>query len=197
MHFKEIGLIISILFINTHSVSQDIICEENTVLYSTYYQLDTNGTFTFDFRHCTGCSIGFGVYSKSKRTLKFEFKTLQSPQLTKFNSKEYKNEVNISILHITKGYPLDWTRVDYNGETYRTDSLGQVLLKYSGGPLKVFQYFEKDSLIIQPDLDQINQYIIYWHSGTDTIVHKRKVVVMKKKGDKYFQKRRKVWFIEK
>lgn len=182
---KGIISIIFILLINSIGYSQTEICEENSVMYSICYQLDTNGTFKYDYSHCTGSELGFGTYSISKESIEFKFDTLQSPQI-KTNNKERNNDtVTISHFHVTSGYAMVWARVDYKGETYRTDSLGKVTLNYSGGPIIIYQYFDTDSLTINPDSDKMDTYFIYWHSPGDTFMNKGKEIKMVKVGSKY------------
>jgi len=165
--------------------SQSEICEENSVMYSVCYQIDTNGTFTYDYSHCTGSELGLGTYSKSKRSIEFKFDSLQSPEIKSANRKRENGTVAISHLHLSDGYVMEWARIDYNGETYRTDTLGKVTINYSGGPITVYQSFDKDSLTINPDSDDMDEYFIYWHSPGDSFVEKGKVIKMKKVGNKY------------
>ncbi len=172
------------LLITSFGYSQTEICEENSVMYSICYQLDTNGTFTYDYSHCTGSVLGSGTYTKSKKSIGFTFDTLQSPQITS-SYKKLNGKVTISHFHITDGFAMEWAKVNYNGQIYRTDSLGKVTINYSGGPIIVYQYFDKDSLTINPGSDQMDEYYIYWHSPGDTFVRKGKVIKLKKVGDKY------------
>lgn len=170
---------------NTIGYSQTEICEENSFMYSICYQLDSNGTFTYDYSHCTGSVLGIGNYSKTKNSIELKFDTLRSPQIKSVNGNKNNGTVTISYHHISDGYAMEWARVDYNGKAYRTDSLGKVIINYSGGPIEVYQYFDKDSLIINPDSDQMDEYFIYWHSPGDTFVRKGKEIKLTKVGDKY------------
>jgi hypothetical protein len=181
---KGLILITFILLINSIGYSQIEICEHKSVMYSVCYKLDTNGTFTYDYSHCTGSLLGSGTYSKSKKSIEFTFDTLQSPQI-KRASKNNNGKVIISRYHITDGFAMELEKVEYKGQTYQTDTLRKVTINYSGGPIIVYQYFDKDSLIINPDIDQMDEYFIYWHSPGDTFVKKGKVVKVKKVGNKY------------
>lgn len=174
-----------ILLINSVGFSQTEICEENSVMYSICYQLYSNRTFTYDYSHCTGSEIGFGTYSKSKKSIVFNFDTLISPQIKGFNGDRNNGTVSISHFHITDGYAKEWTKVMYKEEAYRTDCLGSVTLNYSGGAITIFQYFDKDSLIINPNSDRADTYFVYWHSPGDTIISKGKEIRMVKVGNKY------------
>lgn len=182
---KGIISITLILLINLIGYSQTEICEENSVMYSICYQLDSNGTFKYTYSHCTGSEFGVGHYSKSKKSIEFTFDTLTAPQIKGINGERNDMTISISYFHLLDGYAMEWARIDYKGATYRTDSLGTVTLKYSGGPVIIFQYFDKDSLIINPDSDNTDTYFVYWHSPGDTFVNKGNVIKMKKVGDKY------------
>jgi hypothetical protein len=112
--------------------SQTRFCEENASMYSKCYNLDSNGHFTFHYSNCTGAIIGAGTYTKKKKSIAFQFDSLQSPQIQKTNNNDTSGKVIFYYSHITSGYHMESAEIDYEGQIYRTDSLGKVEIDYSG-----------------------------------------------------------------
>ena len=160
-------------------------CEENSVMYSICYELSSNGNFKYDFSHCTGSVIGKGLFKKTKKSLTFTFDTIVVPQIHQQLTHLKSGIVKISHYHLANGYGIEFAKVNYNLKSYRTDSSGVVEIDYFGGPIVIYQYFERDSIIINPDKDKFNKYEIFWNSPGDIFMKQGKVVKMTKIGEKY------------
>jgi len=61
-------------------MSQDTLTQENTVLYSEEYILHPDGTFTYDYGHCTGSDWGKGTYTRTEKKIEFNFEWFIIPQ---------------------------------------------------------------------------------------------------------------------
>ena len=173
-------------FLTFKAICQKSLCEENSVLYSVCYQLDPYGKFTYDYTHCTGTVLGKGSYTIGAKAITFSFDSVTSPIIQITNSQLPKGQIKISYLHLSKGYPFEHAPIYYQDKAFRTDSLGVVTLDYSGGPIKIYQFFgERDSILIHPDRDNKNSYEILWHTTGDTFMPKGRKIELVKRGGKY------------
>ncbi len=182
----KILLTILILAVYTEAFSQTKICEENSMMYSVCYNLDSNGGFRYKFQHCTGSVLGIGSYVKTKNSIRFTFDSITSPQIYSHKVDIETGKVEISYHHLTDGYPMEFEKVNYNGQSYFTDSIGIIKINYSGGPIVLYQSFEKDSIVINPaNENSNNKYEVLWHSAGDTFMKQGTSIIMKKTDKKY------------
>lgn len=183
---KKILAMGCMIFLTGSAFSQIRLCEENAVMYSICYQLDTNGTFTYAFRHCTGIVSGQGKYSHQKNSLVFHFDTLLSPQVYRYHVPEMAGKVRISYTPLgTPSIPANCL-VRYAGINTVLQEDGSVTINYAGGPVIIIQRnIYSDSIVINPGEEAYNHYDIRWLSPADSYTEAGKTVTMKKTGKRY------------
>lgn len=152
------------------------------------YRLHQNGRFIYEFQYCGGGGYGTGTYTKVRDNYILTFSSV-SPEIKK--QKEQSRNKNLRILcrDTIIHKPVDMIRIEYKGQTFYTDAKGEVELDYSGGEVALCHFLEKENIIIHPDLDDSNRYIITW----DYYAKKYNAVVKMRKrlGNKY--KSKEVW----
>ena len=181
----RIILAILLLTISVSTFSQTKMCEENSVLYSICYELDSTGHFKYDFNHCTGSVLGSGSFKKSKKSIIFTFDSIITPVIHGQHNQLKNSIIRINRYHLLNGYPIEFAKVNYKQKSYRTDSTGLVEIDYSGGPIVVYQHHERDSIIINPDKDNFNKYEVFWQSPGDTFMKQGTIIKMTEKSGKY------------
>ncbi|WMX16842.1 hypothetical protein [Aureispira sp. CCB-E] len=191
--------LISLLFILLSfwqtSYSQTTICEKNTTLYFSCYKLLPNQRFSYQYIDGSGETIGVGTYTVNKKELVFEYDSLASPIITKSQTALAPNTIQITCSYILDSFPRLFHPVVYNKKLFFCDSLGQVRVpNYTEGTILIHNY--TDSILINPKIDDANNYHIYTHSAGDKFIAKGTVQILEKKG-KLYRRRIQMYFDKK
>lgn len=178
-------LFVLILTLLSKGLAQTKLCEENSKMYSICYYLDSNGMFNCSSYFCSSEAYGAGTYKKTKKTLTFTFDSLIYPKIDKQFVAIDSGKVKISVHHLSSGLPIEYINVFYNNRIFRTNSSGKVEFKYTGGPIGIYSFLELDSVIINPEKDNFNNYEIFWSARKCTAIEKGTIITMTKKGNRY------------
>ncbi|UKN03777.1 hypothetical protein K6119_09770 [Paracrocinitomix mangrovi] len=165
--------------------SQDTLRERDANMYSRYYILYDNGKFEYHFNHCTGQSIGFGTYDRSKRNIKFNYDSIPVPGTSVLNEKAHSDSIKIELFNIMDSSRIEVFKVQ-NGHNLEMVFDGQFLVSQTSlNDTLIIRYFSDTiEFNFDPAYNSYRIYFLPFHVRLEYLAQ----VNMKRKGDFYFYK---------
>lgn len=173
--------------IRVFSVAQDTLREQYTNMYSSYYILFETGKFQYHFNHCTGQTLSFGSYVKSRNSIKFNYEDVLTPETQIIQTHgPNQDSISIELLNIIDSTKMDYFRIQI-GNTYAATIDGKYsFLRGQNDHSQIVLTYFRDTINFETSPDY-NVYKIYTHPIYVNYSNSG-IAKLKKKNEYYYYK---------